>query len=536
MKDGGAFEDRRDVLFGRMRALETLRRRAEQPGLTALVGRPQAGKSWLVEELGRTLTDDHHCIVGYHQSSGASDNVLRAVQDLYGRWLSNSTFREQARAAYRQQSGGALSGTAKVLADVFGDAPGIAKPIGTLAKSAIDGLLHAREDLQTGRLVLTPIQYEQAKDLLTLVHEVSKKPLILFLDAWEQTVESALRDERVLLHGFVRDLDSWPSCHVFVVLRPESPALQHVQAMHREFGSHAEVVELGDLELSEPDERQRLATYLHKQVPVTAKVDDGELISLIDGYAGVVGRWLKAHTKPTTAEALRQLAKDSHANRYPELVPLIDALADEVRDVAMRIALMDNAGINNWDALETVIMNGRPLSDLDLLRRDGVLEASDPPTYGHTKRAEVAREVLAERYSHGLQGSFAQLIGACAAQVVDVDEYSRPFVEVVRDLGNWADASGLCKPGTNERRLIHVAMSLFRESIPTDALVGSATAPLGGALLAIGLFNTLNHAEAEDDLPRRDALLDELRALADAHDEPAVRESLAKAESFVDDE
>ncbi len=30
----------------------------------------------------------------------------------------------------------------------------------------------------------------------------------------------------------------------------------------------------------------------------------------------------------------------------------------------------------------------------------------------------------------------------------------------------------------------------------------------------MGLFNTLNHAKAEDDLARRDALLDELRALA----------------------
>ncbi len=46
--------------------------------------------------------------------------------------------------------------------------------------------------------------------------------------------------------------------------------------------------------------------------------------------------------------------------------------------------------------------------------------------------------------------------------------------------------------------------------------------------LAKGLFNTLNHAKAEDDLARRDALLDELRALAGAYpDDAAVRELLA---------
>ena len=45
----------------------------------------------------------------------------------------------------------------------------------------------------------------------------------------------------------------------------------------------------------------------------------------------------------------------------------------------------------------------------------------------------------------------------------------------------------------------------------------------------MGLFNTLYHAKAEDDLPRRDALLDELRALSAANPaEGAVRERVAK--------
>jgi hypothetical protein len=48
-------------------------------------------------------------------------------------------------------------------------------------------------------------------------------------------------------------------------------------------------------------------------------------------------------------------------------------------------------------------------------------------------------------------------------------------------------------------------------------------------LLAGGLANTLNDAKAEDDLARRDALLDELRALAQTHpDDAYVREDLAR--------
>jgi hypothetical protein len=45
--------------------------------------------------------------------------------------------------------------------------------------------------------------------------------------------------------------------------------------------------------------------------------------------------------------------------------------------------------------------------------------------------------------------------------------------------------------------------------------------------LARGLFNTLLHAQAENDLARRDALLDELRALTrDYPDDAAPREKL----------
>ncbi len=47
-------------------------------------------------------------------------------------------------------------------------------------------------------------------------------------------------------------------------------------------------------------------------------------------------------------------------------------------------------------------------------------------------------------------------------------------------------------------------------------------------LLAMALFNTLNHAKEENDLQRRDRLLDELCALAQAHPEEAVIQHLLK--------
>ena len=57
--------------------------------------------------------------------------------------------------------------------------------------------------------------------------------------------------------------------------------------------------------------------------------------------------------------------------------------------------------------------------------------------------------------------------------------------------------------------------------------------------LAAGLYNTLIDAKYEQDLARRDGLLEELRALAHAHPEDAaVREQLAKglAKTMLDAE
>ena len=77
------------------------------------------------------------------------------------------------------------------------------------------------------------------------------------------------------------------------------------------------------------------------------------------------------------------------------------------------------------------------------------------------------------------------------------------------------------------------AVALFREPVPPGPL-DKAASLVGRAaglapLLAMGLVNTLYHAKAEDDLPRRDALLDELRALATTWpDDAAVREQLVR--------
>ena len=127
MADFHEFPDNSESLFGRRSDLAFLLDRATTPGITAIYGQPQMGKTWLLEELGRQLTQSTRpsqiqqlltpsaYLVGYHEALGESQEVIiqRAVLDLYTRWLSNSTFRQQAHTLYLKKKETLLTDTAR---------------------------------------------------------------------------------------------------------------------------------------------------------------------------------------------------------------------------------------------------------------------------------------------------------------------------------------------------------------------------------------------------------------------------------------
>ncbi|MDP7547227.1 MAG: hypothetical protein QGF20_08025 [Alphaproteobacteria bacterium] len=116
------FPDRRDRLFGREGDLIALRERVRHKGLTAVAARPFMGKSWLLAELARRLGADEEApaLVGIAESSGeVPDLLLRAVVDLYVRWLSDSSLLQQARMTWEQQKSNLLTGVAGAVSRIF---------------------------------------------------------------------------------------------------------------------------------------------------------------------------------------------------------------------------------------------------------------------------------------------------------------------------------------------------------------------------------------------------------------------------------
>ena len=73
------------AFFGRRKDVEVLIARATEPGLTMVLGRPRMGKTTLLLETARRLSEEHGCLVGYHEWVGSSDMLRGAAEDLYER-------------------------------------------------------------------------------------------------------------------------------------------------------------------------------------------------------------------------------------------------------------------------------------------------------------------------------------------------------------------------------------------------------------------------------------------------------------------
>jgi hypothetical protein len=519
--------DRHAKLFGRAEDLQRLQARAWRKGVTAVVARPQMGKSWVLTELARRLTEDQYYLVGFAESFGeGSDLWLRAVSDLYQRWLGNATYWEQARTVWDQQKQDWLPAFAKVFGKIIGELPGLAKPAGVAIQEAIEGLVAANQTLQIGGLKLPTLQYEQARDLVKSVAEVSGRNIVLFFDAWEQSKDP--RFEAKTLAAFLSHADDWPDCHVFLALRPDDPAYEVVETLARAHPA-AQLYLLHEMNLDEPDERHRLLNFLHEQVPATERTSQSTVIDLIGGYPGVIYRWTSEDqaSQMTSGLDLRRVADDAQNYRFHELESLLRVLQGDQATLAIRVALVPVVAA----PLRNFVIAGLSEDAADDLKLGKVLESADPPSYGHLKRLEAARAWLLGNRPAAVRGEGTVLISRLAQSVTDLDARHMFSAAALRELANVAHDKDW---GAVAVALCQAASSLLDHSASASAMISGARTARSlqsfdaAPLLAIGLANTLAYAKAEEDLPRRDALLDELRALSAAYPaEAAVREPLA---------
>jgi hypothetical protein len=361
--------DRSEILFGREPDLAYLLARSEQRGITAVVGRAQMGKSWLLTELARQLSQNDKparspiefsslmsqptYLVGFAESVGeTADMMLRAVVDLYSEWLSDSSYREQAQVVYQQQS--------KDLVGKAGEAVGIilekisklgAKPleaVGGLVKEAFEGLANANRELVSGGTQLPRLQVEQGRDLLALLHKIKSCHIVLVFDQWEKS--PGIEMEGSILDSFLRHLGNWPPCHIFLGVRSDEKAQSTLKRLQEGFPGAMEVYNLQPMHLDETSGAALLA-FLRDKVYAAVDASDVELLEIISGYPGTVSRWTSPYyaRRLDSLEKLKESAVDANSYRFAEFDVILPRGCYELWWSSLkRLAIMRQAKARKW--------------------------------------------------------------------------------------------------------------------------------------------------------------------------------------------
>ncbi len=215
------FPDRGDQFFGREADVRILKDRAQHPGLTAVVARPLMGKTWTLNEVARRLLEEGRYLVGYHESRAAeSSHLLYAVSNLYTRWLTNSTMRDQAISLWKRHEAHLVPRIGQMVGTLFGTLAGkttTTERVAAAIRTAFDGLAEAQKDLLSGGIQIAPLAYDEALSLTSLVAEISGSRVVLILDAWEKS--PSISSEYATLEAFLKHQDDWRHTHVFLAIR-----------------------------------------------------------------------------------------------------------------------------------------------------------------------------------------------------------------------------------------------------------------------------------------------------------------------------
>jgi hypothetical protein len=537
-------ENRTDRLFGRDADVERLLQRTRRTGLTAIVGAPQIGKSWLLMELARRLDReaDARCRVGFTRSpKGANDPLLQVVSDLYQRWLADAGARQQIEAVWEQQKDRLLPAFARFVGKLSEKAgkifPMVGEFGGAAIKESLEGLVVASEDLRTGRLIVSRLEYTQAQELVSSVHNIADRRIALVMDQWEETRD--LDQQRNTFRDFLREPQQWPECHILLGAREGGDAAELLEELQREFPGDAYVYMLGGMDLNIETERRRLVSFLHAhpQLRAIENVADNRVLDLVSGYPRVISRWVAddAREMARTFGGLERLAKEANEFRYSDLEKLLLGLDGDRRKLAVRITLVPLVEDPDlWQELRPIILAGLDPTALDDLKLADILEKdAEAPKFGHPKRRDAARAFLGARRPEAIRAEAEGLIFSLTRSVTVIDTSAIPYSVALVDLRGEARRQKLRPLAL---ALCETAVRFFGERLPSsDSLIEGAREarrlpePGVGPLLASGLFNALVDASEDGDLALRDTSLDELRGLAHAYaDDVPVRQQLAK--------
>jgi hypothetical protein len=399
------------------------------------------------------------------------------------------------------------------------------KPVGSLVKTTLDGLASANRQLKTGGTQLAPLQLDQARDLLEIVHKVTNRRLVLVVDQFEKSAE--FETEIKLLDNFLRHLEQWPPCHIFLGMIPGGERGEKLKEIQLRFSDAMRIYELPQMHL-QAEAATAFLRYLRDSFRATAPASDEELLGMVSGNPGVIYQWAKSSDarQLDSLQAMLEIAHDANNLRFVELAPLLGGLPDIERVISMRIALLPSSKDRDiWGLLEPVILGAGKRRDLDSLKRKGVLEGLAPATYGHIRRGEAALSWYVNNCYSEVQEVCEELITGLSEKVRGSEPASLRFAISIAPLTFVASELNLSELA---QILCDCAQSMFSRLIlnPEKLIAAAETEEARSAkyapLLAIGLVNGLFREARESRLATWERFTESLFMLGAHREDPAL--------------
>jgi hypothetical protein len=526
------FPDRRGELFGRAEDIAYLMARGRQRGVTAVTGRAQMGKSWLLQEIGRQLStaesgrilQEPPSLVGYTESVGQNQEnlLLRTVVDLYTRWLtSESDYADQAKVVFEQNRkdfvGSVGETVGSLLKEVLKFGPKPLADVAGLVDEAFKGLANANRKLESSGVFLPVLQIDQAKELLSMVHKITKRRVVLILDQWEESQDLAA--ERSLLDTFARHLEDWPPCHIFVGTQKSEEVTKSLDKLEGAYPFAVKTYVLPLLRFASDGEANQFLGFIRERVPAAAEFDDARLSKMIAGYPGVVGRWSKGYEarEVNNGQDLERLTEAAHRNLYGEFGTLFAHLSGPQRLFCMRVALLPLlSDAELWRELKEIVVEGVKTADRDDLKENEVFVSVSPPSYGHAMRAQAALNWFVENRGEQLAEECQALVYQCGGRIRKIVQSEGPYIfcletlaPLAAQLGLPVVALGVCQAALSTTD----AKNIDIEKVRASAQLAKAVPTPWVVVVATCFTNTLAEAGQADNFELQNALLEDLREL-----------------------
>lgn len=416
-----------------------------------MAARPLMGKTWTLCEVARRLEEDHY-LVGYHEATGGeSSHLLHAVGNLYTHWLSDATLRAQAVSLWERHVGELVPRIGRLVGSMIKEVGTMAvpAPMANIVRSAFDALADSQKSLLNGDLPVAALPYDQALSLVSLVAKVSKRRIVLILDAWEKS--PALRFEIKTLESIVKHPDAWDGTHLFLGLRDQDldPTTINEEACRRgrdlcRLSPACEFYELPLMDQTDSHDRDRMVGLVRATVPAAAEQSDACILEMIGGYPGVLNFWNHeaANCPDGSWDHFVTEALNAHALRYIELDHLLAALPDGARAFAARLAFFPRLDSQRWLLFSDIVLRGEPQTVIDSLVDTGVLIDHTCPTYGHDTRHFAARRWFVAHALPLMRRSSEMSVTALAARITASDDAHRPLYETLVACSDTARAVG----------------------------------------------------------------------------------------------